>query len=361
MKYVPFYNELKTDRDDCYFIGLNSADGFRWADPYLFSENKLQRLYIIKGAAGTGKSTLLRKIADECADSGNPVRRYLCSSDPSSYDGIVIDGKVALVDGTAPHVTEMKYPGAVSEIVNLANFWDVKKLISKSDEIISVSVNKTVNYERAYKALKAIRVLTGGMYSEVRGCINVGKAEKAVKRLVGSLKNGVCKGSTTNAVINSIGMRGRFKLDTLKKKAEKVISVDDRYGSSYCFLDILKETLIKEGYEIFVSPDPLYSCLVSDVYIPSARLLITNEIIAEPFKNVNMERFLDFGKLKGIKGSVRLSAKCAEQLVSDAERSLKDAGTYHFSLEKIYGDAMNFEALNEYTKLLTRNILCELQ
>ena len=29
MKYVPFYNELKTDRDDCYFIGFNSADGFR--------------------------------------------------------------------------------------------------------------------------------------------------------------------------------------------------------------------------------------------------------------------------------------------------------------------------------------------
>lgn len=48
-----------------------------------------------------------------------------CSSDSESLDGIVIPAKkVALLDGTAPHVVDPKNPGAVDEIINLGDFWD---------------------------------------------------------------------------------------------------------------------------------------------------------------------------------------------------------------------------------------------
>lgn len=86
-----------------YFSGGNTASGFVSYYDYIFRE--LDRLYIIKGAPGTGKSKLMRDIANEADNRSYKVEYYHCSSDPDSLDGIIIrDISVGVLDGTAPHV-----------------------------------------------------------------------------------------------------------------------------------------------------------------------------------------------------------------------------------------------------------------
>ena len=71
-----------------YFIGGNTAYGFR-----SFYDGELARcenVILMKGAPGTGKSTLLKTIGKECAVRGIDHELWYCSGDPESVDGIYI-------------------------------------------------------------------------------------------------------------------------------------------------------------------------------------------------------------------------------------------------------------------------------
>ena len=95
-----------------YFSGGNTASGFVSYYDYIFRD--LDRLYIIKGAPGTGKSKLMRDIANEACNRNYTIEYYHCASDPDSLDGIIIrDISVGVLDGTAPHVGVRRQRGSV--------------------------------------------------------------------------------------------------------------------------------------------------------------------------------------------------------------------------------------------------------
>ncbi len=67
------------------------------------TENMSKR-YFIKGRAGTGKSTFMKKLAATALEKGCNVEKYHCSFDASSVDMIIIrELKVCIFDSTAPH------------------------------------------------------------------------------------------------------------------------------------------------------------------------------------------------------------------------------------------------------------------
>lgn len=85
------------------FPGGNTSLGFFSYYDYILSQEEAARIIIIKGGPGVGKSTFMKKIANEMAEIGYDLEYMHCSSDNNSLDGVVIpEIKVALVDGTAP-------------------------------------------------------------------------------------------------------------------------------------------------------------------------------------------------------------------------------------------------------------------
>jgi ABC-type phosphonate transport system ATPase subunit len=87
-----------------YFLGTNSALGFVSLYHELIDECTASAVYYLKGGAGCGKSTLMKKVGEKLEAKGITVEYILCSGDPDSLDGIYIPEKaVAIMDGTAPH------------------------------------------------------------------------------------------------------------------------------------------------------------------------------------------------------------------------------------------------------------------
>ena len=78
----------------------------------------LSKRYFIKGRPGTGKSTLMKKIANLAKDNGHKTEVYHCSFDPDSLDMVIIrDLNVCIFDSTSPHEL---FPSRTSdEIVDL--------------------------------------------------------------------------------------------------------------------------------------------------------------------------------------------------------------------------------------------------
>ena len=94
------------------FPGGNTSEGFYSYYDYVLPQERAERIFILKGGPGVGKSTFMKKIAEEMLNRGYDVEYMHCSSDPSSLDGIVVPAKnVAVIDGTAPHVIDPKNPG----------------------------------------------------------------------------------------------------------------------------------------------------------------------------------------------------------------------------------------------------------
>lgn len=134
-----------------YFAGGNTARGYF----SLYDSNfaGLEKVFILKGGPGTGKSTLMKRIANDWQENGQDVEFIHCSSDPDSIDGVVFpDLKIGIVDGTEPHVIEPKAPGAIEEYVNLGDAWNSQQLNIEKADILHLMNERKEAYEQAYRA-----------------------------------------------------------------------------------------------------------------------------------------------------------------------------------------------------------------
>lgn len=141
-----------------YFACSNTAKGFK----NFFDSNlkNLDKIYILKGGPGTGKSTLMKKIASYVQSYSIPTEFIYCSSDSDSLDGLIIRSiKTAIVDGTSPHVIEPTAPGAIEEYINLGVAWDINALTLHKKEILFLQTEISSCYPKAYDLFsKALNV-----------------------------------------------------------------------------------------------------------------------------------------------------------------------------------------------------------
>jgi Cdc6-like AAA superfamily ATPase len=140
---------LRVEKIKNYYPGGNTVKGFH--SFYDSNLKGLERVFILKGGPGTGKSSLMKKIGNEWVEKGYNIELLHCSSDNNSIDGVIIPSlKVGIVDGTAPHIIEPKAPGAVEEYVNLGDAWDTNKLISNKNEIQNLTSQIHEHFQKAY-------------------------------------------------------------------------------------------------------------------------------------------------------------------------------------------------------------------
>ncbi len=356
MLFLPLYKRIETGGGSVRFIGMNTGKGFVGCMKDLLRERDLKRTYIIKGAAGTGKSTLMKKAAEHFEKKGVAVSRYLCSSDPGSLDAVLIGGSVVIADGTAPHERDMRYPGASSQLICLCNFWNKDKLTERREEIIALSDEKGRRFRRAYGLLGGMSALSKDKLRDAGEILDTGKAASAASRIIDSVHARSDLPSDPEFCLRSFGMRGAIRLDTFERIADKIVWIRDRYASSAVFMDLLASKLKSERKRYFSSPDPLEAGAVAEIYLPDERTLFTVSETERPYKVVNMDRFIVKERAAAKRGVIRLASKCSAMMLGEAERELAAAAEAHFALERIYGEQMNFDAVNEYTKLLIRDI-----
>lgn len=84
------------------FFGSATINGNENYIPEVTGE--LSRRYFMKGRPGTGKSTLLKKIAAKAIERGFDTEIYHCSLDPNSLDLVIVRQlDFCVFDSTAPH------------------------------------------------------------------------------------------------------------------------------------------------------------------------------------------------------------------------------------------------------------------
>ena len=329
------YTLLQTDTP-AFFAGANTGRGFIGEYDRIASEEKNRRVWIIKGGSGTGKSTLMGKIAKSAEEAGHRCIRYFCSSDPSSLDAVGIDGQDVILDGTAPHVREMEYPGAVSEILYVGKYWKREKLEEGRDEIIRLTKGKREAYRAGYAALAAVEKLEAETYRDAMGILDREKLRRCLGRILKGVPRAERTGGEETCRTWAVSMAGTVRTSGLEQMAE-----------------VCREMRIP----VCLSLHPVNDRIV-EAYIPSLSLHLSADMGEQlPDKTICMSRFLQKELPAGKKGEIRLAAKCMVSLMEQALERFREAGEYHMALEEIYRDAMDFTRMNRETAGIRKQIL----
>lgn len=320
-----------------YFPGAITPFGFFSYYDYILKSHEANRIIILKGGPGTGKSTFMRKVATHLLDLGYETEILHCSSDPNSLDGVCArEIGFLILDGTAPHIVDPKCPGAVDVIINLGECWDKEKIAKNKAEIIEIGEKNSSYYKDAYRYLSAAKKLK--KQSEI---VNMDLIEQELEILKAKLsleKTSKKMGNERKAFLSAITPLGRINYtNTFAKKAKCVYKVKEgSTKTAQVFMMRLADMLKCIGYDIRtfycpMSPDDK----IEHIYVNDVLFSIENE-----YHNIvddgHVIKFND-------KEIDNFDLEQYNLLLKRAEDMIKSAKKLHDDLEQLYVPYMDFE------------------
>ena len=332
-------------RKNSYFAALNSHRGFLSYFPTLFAP---YTKYVIKGGPGSGKSTLMKKIAHTAEKKGLDVTRYYCSSDTDSLDAVVIEPlQTVILDGTPPHATEPVCPGAVDSLINLTAFWDHIQLKRSFEDITKLSQKITHAYQQVYALMAAIQKVESAIQVATEQFFDKTRAETIILR---TLEKHRVKAEKTPKIstrpASAFGVKGYVHLNSYEKTAQTMIHVKDRVIYSQHFFNLLKSILSQKNISFCESVRPIDE-KTEAVYLPQYAILFTR--LEAEGGSINLDRMLpDRGK--GALTSHKTLLREIDSLCLCVEKKLHEIGKDHDELESYYIGATNYQALDQFSQ-----------
>ncbi len=347
------------NRGGIYFAAMNTPNGFM----SFFSEifGKLDRLFIIKGGPGTGKSRMMREIAQKAKEKGFLTEEILCSSDPSSLDGVIIpELSFGILDGTLPHTYEPVLPGAKDNIVDLGRFWYSSKLAEKRIELEAISQAKSRLFSAVYGYLDAVKQCDDTVLSMTKKAINYEKLEKAVEREVGKITNFnrfEKKSEHKLRIRSAVSCDGIITLTTFAELSDRRYAISDIGKSAGIFMRRLLEETDKRECDVIVSYDPISPSTPDALYYPEKDIVyyIGSESDYEE-KQINMRRFIENSFLMPYKANIRAIGRIRAELLTQLFADYRSIKRLHAEAEKIYSSAMDFSEKESYTRDFIKSI-----
>lgn len=357
-----------------FFLGANSCDGFHTFSNELTTPKVGNKSYLIKGGAGTGKSSFMKRVLVQCEKYSSFTERIYCSSDPNSLDGVLFNGsKTSILDATLPHAIEPTFPGSFQHIVNLCDFFDEKKLESRLESIVNLQTQNNECHKKCCNLLKSASLLIKSNENDFSPAIDKQKiisfAKKVIKKEFPK-KNSEQKNSSTNilehkrllSAITNVG--NKCFTGTANAMAQKLYVIDDEYGVvANDFLQLLRTDLIEKGYEIYSCYCPLNpKTKLEHLFVPSLSLGFVNQTSYRRFEEIKdpciicSRRFVN-EQLLTTKQKCKFRKKIAFAILSDAVDELKTAKVLHDQLELQYTDAVDFTKVNALCDKTIANIL----
>ena len=357
---------MTVSSDIQYFLGANAPGGFFSLYDQLLPPEQAQVIYILKGGPGCGKSTLMRRIGGWAGEAGLETECILCSGDPDSLDAVILPGLgAAIVDGTAPHVVEPKYPGAVERYVNMGDCYDGEALRPLKGEIMDCMRGYKGCYQRAYRCLDAAAEIMEDQRSAL--CTEL-LSQKLAKRAAGILSRELPRrasarpGQVKQRFLGAVTHQGTVCLyGTAQAQCDKIYILSDSCGLAHELLLPLLTGAVERGFDVVACPDPMAPDRLAHLLIPPLELAFLTALPGcsfpeKPYRCIRVEAAADEELLRRNRPRLRFAKKVSAALVEEAVSSLSQAKAMHDDLEGIYNPHVNFALVEEFAQKLWREL-----
>ena len=332
-----------------FFLGANTCSGFCSGFDGFTREKGVEKLYVIKGGPGCGKSSFMRSVAEAAAEGGLAVEVFYCSGDPDSLDGVFLpELGTAYVDGTAPHVLEPASVGVTGNYLSFAEFYDGDVAPEEARDVLGLTKRYKEAYASAYRALAAYGALTrgsGGLSDEA-----VERARERVriltKRTLGRGKNE--KPQVVTRWLEAFTCAGRvFLADTILQTCGTVVLLDNASGLARPALETCAEQALACGHDVVRCPDALFPERLDAVLVPSAScaFLASNAERAALFRGCRHVRLDSLARRFPSDTFCADTADVEARLLRTARSELARAKSLHDALEEKMNPHVDFSAV----------------
>lgn len=352
-----------------YFLGAHTPWGFQSLYGEILSKERARAIYLLKGGAGCGKSTMMRQIASEAVARGYFVEEILCLNDPDSLDGVVIPQlRVAIADGMAPHVMEASFPGVVERYVNVGGCYDCEGLQEVRDEVMACSGRYRETMSRVLPCLTA----AGEMGETVLDILSTEKLLERLRKRGNGIVNREIKGKrkgegkrvgrVTQRFLSGHTSEGRVGLcHSVGRQCERVFELWDGYGVSHGILLPIMTGAVNCGYDVVACLNPMNPKRLEHLIVPELSLGFVTSSSGMVYegnveRRIRLETMLDEGILKENRSRVRVYRKMYGALMEEISHILGDGRRIYGELEGIYHPYVDFGRLSEMTKELGEEV-----
>lgn len=350
---MPFLNDIPR-----FFLGANAPKGYYSKFDQLLNCKSGSKCFLLKGGPGTGKSTVLKKVAAALNEKGLSTELIYCSADIESLDAVLTsDGSFSVLDATLPHSVEPKYPGAYEETIELGDCWDNSKLVENSEKIMGLFNRNRELHERGRRYISAAANLLDEAARLSLSEISQDKAAKAAARICAKELHKTTKSQGKEKIrfLSAITGDGVTMFDdTAKLLCGRIYVVDDDCGAvSRIFMNTVRKIALEKGYDIITCRCSVFPQEKNEhILIPEAGVgfMTSNKrhtISTKPYRMIHAKRFVNKEKNGKTKMKIKFTIRAANELIKEASLCMKEAKTVHDELEKIYISAMDFSLVDE--------------
>ncbi len=348
-----------------FFLGANSRHGFYSFYSELIDLKSADAVYILKGGPGSGKSSLMKKVAATAEEKGYEVERIFCSSDPDSLDGIVIPKlSRAVVDGTSPHVVEPVYALAVERYVNLGQFADCDAIAKKKDEIINVIEKYSGFFDRVYRRTASAAHIDNEIFDIGLSATSTEKLHAKARGIISREIRGKGSGKATkHRFCSAISPKGYVSLLTNKdSEFEKTFILEDSFGIGHFLLVPILKAAEEANFRCIACMNPLIPEKLEHLIIPELSLSFITSTKEHPYtgvryRHLRLNSMISAELTKEQKSRVSVLRKLKAELLGDACEILFEAKTVHDEMEDIYNPHIDFEKLYTFAGSLAEKII----
>ncbi|EJP6472165.1 PRK06851 family protein [Clostridium sp. L74] len=351
-----------------FFAGSNTAEGFYSLFNNIIDINDANRIIYLKGGPGTGKSSLMKSIADFFIKNNYTVDFFHCSSDSNSLDSIKIkELKIAMVDGTAPHMLDPKVPGAIDKIVNLGDLLDENKLKKHKNEIIKISNEISQTFKRAYRYLNAAKAIHEDWSVLNCNAKNHGNLYKLERELKTNLfKENIYNdsiGKKRHLFISAITPEGIVThTDSIYIDMKNIYVLNGAPGTGKTeILNNISNEALNRGLCVEYYHNPLIPNILEHIVIPEINsAIVTSNEINKQFldgEQIYMDNLLDLSILNSNRNKINEDKELFYKLINKATDILHSEKSIHDDLEKYYVDNMDFSKIPQIRESIINDFL----
>lgn len=339
-----------------FFLGASSEKGFVSYFKQLQNHTDSMQLLILKGGPGSGKSSLMKKVAAYSESIGHTVEYFPCASDPASLDAIADrTANFGMMDGTAPHTEDPALPGALHHILYTGELWDSAKLRMQKDEIEFFS-DLTGEYHKSAGAyIKAAGALLGENLRVSRKYINEAAISDFVRSTVQHIPSGEKSFEETRLLSAVTVGEIKFFEETLPLYADKIYVIEDEWGgASHTIFEHVRNICRMNGIRFIHCPCSVMPEKTDHIIIPAMKTAFTagNRFFkCASGEKIKGETFYTTGIDKAVMERRSLDA---EKLLSRASILIKTAKKTHDRLERFYINAIDFQKSDAFFEKITR-------
>ena len=332
---------------------------------------------VIKGGPGVGKSSFMKKVGQAFSENGIDIEYHWCSSDNNSLDGLVVgDRQICLVDGTAPHIVDPRFPGAVDWIINMGDFWDAGKIAENKKTIIQLTKQVGLCFERAYNRLKEAQSAWWEWGSYYREAVDSTAANRNILALTDDFLKNARKSDRPARHLFAAALTPEgivSKVDSLIEENWAIFAVKGSPCSGIKGLfKHVEDISVLNGINAEIYHCPFDPANIDLIILPVSKMALLDisahiadyekYLPARKYKRMlDFDQFLNTSAIKPYEEQISASRNRFKNGLQEAIVFIQAAKVLHDELEMNYVPNMDFDRIEEFRNELIGNLLEELK